>query len=176
MSLSSGNMLWMQPIATPDGIFPIQRMIDIDATPIAFHQHVYAATYQGNIAALSQSSGQILWSHDISTYTGMDVDDSTVFVTDARGYVYAFDANSGLVNWRQTDLEARVVTAPAIMGSTVVVGDAQGYLHWLDRQDGHFVGRANVGSALYAAPIVQNNMLYALTTKGKVLAYRLTAS
>lgn len=176
MSLSSGQLLWLQPIATPEGIFPIQRMIDIDANPVVHNDRVFAATYQGNISALTTSSGQVLWSHDISSYTGMAVSDNTAFITDAKGYVYSFDTSSGLVNWRQTDLEARVLTAPVIMGNTVVVGDAEGYLHWLNGQDGHFMGRVSVGSPLYANPLVKNNVLYALTTNGKLLAYRLNAS
>jgi outer membrane protein assembly factor BamB len=176
LNLASGQLDWLQPIATPNGIFPIERMIDIDANPVVYHDRVFAATYQGNIASLALDSGQVLWSHDISSYTGMDVDDSTAFITDARGYVYSFDASSGLVNWRQTDLEARVLTAPVIMGNTVVVGDAQGYLHWLSRQDGHFLGRVSVGSPLFATPLVDNNVLYALTNKGTLSAYRLASS
>lgn len=176
LSLSSGQLDWLQPIATANGIFPIERMIDIDANPVVYHGHVYAATYQGNIASLAMDSGQVLWSHDISSYTGMAVDDSAAFITDARGYLYSFDTSSGLVNWRQTDLEARVLTSPVIMGNAVVVGDAEGYLHWLSRQDGHFLGRTSVGSPLFATPLVQNNVLYALTNKGTLSAYRLTSS
>ncbi len=175
MSLNTGVMQWMQPIATPDGIFPIERMIDIDANPVVYHQRVFAATYQGNISSLSLDSGEVLWTHDISSYTGMDADDSAAFVTDTQGYVYSFDANSGLVNWRQTDLKYRVLTAPVIMGDAIVVGDAEGYLHWLSRQDGRFLGRISTGAPLYAAPFVQNNVLYAFTTGGKLLAYRQTA-
>lgn len=176
LNLASGQLDWLQPIATPNGIFPIERMIDIDANPIVYHDHVFAATYQGNIASLALDSGQVLWSHDISSYTGMAVDDSAAFITDARGYVYSFDTSSGLVNWRQTDLEARVLTAPVIMDNAVVVGDAQGYLHWLSRQDGHFLGRVSVGSPLFATPLVDHHVLYALTNKGTLSAYRLASS
>lgn len=176
MSLSSGQLDWLQPIATANGIFPIERMIDIDANPIAYQDRVYAATYQGNIAALSADSGQTLWTHTLSSYTGMDVDSNAAYITDAQGYVYSFDANSGLVNWRQTDLQYRVLTAPAIMNNTVVVADAEGYVHWLSRQDGHFMGRVSVGSPLYANPLVNNNVVYLLTNKGNLSAYQLTTS
>ena len=52
--------------------------------------------------------------------------------------------DSGLVNWRQTALEARNVSGPAIMGNYIVVGDAEGYLHWMSKRDGHFAARVNV--------------------------------
>ena len=59
------------------------------------------------------------------------------------------------------------------MGNYIVVGDGQGYLHWLSKSDGHIAGRVNAGNAIYAAPIVENNMLYAQTDNGNLLAYTL---
>ena len=106
-TLKDGQLIWMQPIAVPEGGFTIQRMIDIDADPIVFEHHIYAATYQGKIASLSWSSGQLLWTHDISSYTGMIADNHTVYISDAKGYLWAFNAKNGQVEWRQTDLEAR---------------------------------------------------------------------
>jgi len=173
LGLNSGQLHWMQTVAIPEGIFPIQRMIDIDADPIVYGQHIYAATYQGKIAALGWESGSIRWSQDISSYTGMIADSNAVYVSDAKSHLWRFNAANGAVGWRQEKLEARVITGPATMGNYVVVGDAQGFLHWLSKQDGHFVGRQFAGSAIFAAPIVENDVLYAITNKGYVLAYQL---
>jgi outer membrane protein assembly factor BamB len=173
VSLNDGQMYWQQAVAAPAGAFAIERMIDIDADPIVYNHHIYVATYQGSIASLDWTSGRTVWSHDISSYTGMTADSDTVFITDAKGDLWAFNADGGSVNWRQTQLEARILTGPADMGNYVVVGDAQGYLHWLSKSDGHFVARDNVGSGIYTAPMVENNVLYALTNKGTLVAYRL---
>ncbi len=171
--VSDGRLVWQQAIATPEGAFAIQRMIDIDATPITYEHHIYAATYQGKIASLDWTSGRILWNHDISSYSGMSADANTVYIADAKGYVWAFDADSGLVKWRQMHLASRVVSGPATMGNYIVVGDAEGYLHWLGISDGHFAGRVSAGSTIYAAPIVENNVVYVLTDTGQLLAYTL---
>ncbi len=173
LSVSDGGLSWVQTIAIPEGAFAIQRMIDIDADPVVYNHQIYAATYQGKISSLEWSSGQTLWTHDISSYTGMAADGDSVFISDAKGHVYSFGGNSGLVNWRQNKLEYRILSAPAVMGNTVVVGDGQGYLHWLSKTDGRFVGRASLGSAIYASPIVENNVLYALTNNGYLAAYTL---
>ena len=171
-SLRDGQLLWRQPIAIPEGAFAIQRMIDIDADPILYDHQIFAATYQGRIASLDWTTGRVLWSHDISSYTGMVADANTVYIADTKGYVWAFNTDSGLVNWRQTDLEARIVTGPTAIGNYVVVGDAQGYIHWLNKRDGHFAAREYVG-AMYSAPAVEDNVLYALNNSGKLVAYRL---
>lgn len=173
IKLLDGQLLWLRPIATAEGAFAIQRMIDIDADPVVYMHNVYAATYQGNIQSLDWATGRTLWSHDISSYTGMVANNDTVYITDAKGYVWAFGSNNGLVNWRQMDLENRILSGPAVMGNYVVVGDAEGYLHWMDRRDGHFAAREYAGSAISADPIVENGVLYALTNNGNLVAYTL---
>ena len=173
VSSQDGQLIWMQPVATPTGAFAIERMIDIDADPIMYGHRVFAATYQGKIASLEWSSGRVLWSHDLSSYTGMVADNDNVYISDAKSFVWSFGDDSGLVNWRQTALEARNVSGPASMGNYVVVGDSQGYLHWLGKTDGHFAAREFAGSAIYATPVAENNVLYALTNNGYLMAYQL---
>lgn len=173
LNAKDGQLAWQQAIAIPEGAFSIQRMIDIDADPVLFQHDVYVATYQGKISSLDWNSGRVLWSHDISSYTGMVADASNVYISDAKSHVWSFGADGGFVNWRQNKLEARTVSGPAIMGNYVVVGDGQGYLHWLDKTDGHFAGRVSLGSGIYAAPIVENGVLYAQTTSGYLAAYSL---
>lgn len=173
-SAADGQIQWMQPLATPEGAFAIQRMIDIDPDPVVYNGSIYAATYQGKIASLDWESGRIIWDHNISSYTGMAVAPEAIYITDAKSDVWGFNRDSGLVNWRQTKLEARGTSGPAVMDNYLVVGDAQGYVHWLSQSDGHFVARQKAGAAIYAAPIVAGNTVYVATTTGRVLAYTLT--
>ncbi|HEX4044718.1 MAG TPA: PQQ-binding-like beta-propeller repeat protein, partial [Gammaproteobacteria bacterium] len=171
-SLREGQLIWTRPIATPEGAFAIQRMIDIDADPLVFQHTIYAATYQGNIASLDWTSGQSMWTHKISSYTGMAADQNTIYITDAQGYLWAFNAENGTVKWQQKQLAARILTGPAVLQNYVVVGDAQGYLHWLDKRDGHFVAREKI-RPLYTAPVVQGDVVYIYTHNGYLSAYTL---
>jgi outer membrane protein assembly factor BamB len=173
LGLNEGQLQWQETVATPEGAFAIERMIDIDADPIVYDYRIYVATYQGRISSLDWTSGRTLWSHDISSYTGMAADDNAVYLSDAKGRVWNFGSENGMVNWRQNKLEYRVVSGPASMGRYVVVGDGEGYLHWLNKADGRFAARVSLGSAIYAAPIVENNVLYALTNNGYLAAYTL---
>ncbi len=170
-NLDSGDIIWRHAVATPEGAFAIQRMIDIDADPIIYDHQLFAATYQGKIAALDWNSGNIIWSHSLSSYSGMAAEHDNVYVSDAQGTVWSLGADTGFVNWRQTSLHGRGVTGPAIMENTLVVGDQQGYLHWLDKRDGHFVARRKMGDAIFAAPVVENNVLYAVNNQGHLVAY-----
>ncbi|SRR5579883_255734 len=172
LSLRDGYSSWQQTVAIPDGSFAIQRMIDIDADPIIYNNKVYVGTYQGKVAALDFDSGRQRWSHDISTYSGIAADYDRVYVSDGKGHVWAFEAGSGNVDWRQTQLEARNISGPAVIGNYVVVGDQEGYLHFLCKQDGHFVARIKVDSSgIQAAPVVDNNVIYVVAKDGTLSAY-----
>jgi len=172
LSLSGGREQWQTAVAEPQGIFAIQRMIDIDADPIIVGNRVYAATYQGRIAALHLANGQEIWNHDISSFSGIASDGDNVFVSDAKSHLYAFNSSNGTEDWQQDELEARVITGPAVISNYVVVGDAEGYLHWIDKQDGHMVARTFVNkSGIIATPIVDHNILYVYTKDGHLAAY-----
>lgn len=174
LTLSNGNLVWQKTISIPEGSFAIQRMVDIDANPLISGKRIYVAAFQGRIVAIDSASGQDIWTHDISSFTGIAADNEHVYVTDAKSNVWAFNPNSGNVDWRQPQLEARNITAPVVMGNYIVVGDAEGYLHWMSKQDGHFVARVKVdGSGIIAAPVVNNGILYVLTKGGHLAAYQL---
>jgi outer membrane protein assembly factor BamB len=149
-------------------------MIDIDADPIIFDNRVFAATYQGHIVSLDLLTGREIWVHDISSYTGMTADAEKIYISDAKSALWAFDRDNGTVRWRQVQLAARNITGPAILGKYLVVGDGEGYLHLLSREDGHFVARIRVNSSpILATPVVNNGILYVLTTDGHLAAYSL---
>ena len=175
LTLKDGNLLWKQTLASPDGIFAIQRMVDVDADPIIYKNKIYAATYQGKVVALDLASGKTFWSQDTSSYSGMAADDNQVYVSDSKSRVTAFNAENGAPSWRQTKLEARSITGPAIMDNYIVVGDEEGYLHWLSKQDGHFIARIKAGGrGIITTPVVYNNVLYVVTRDGHVAAYTLS--
>jgi outer membrane protein assembly factor BamB len=88
----------------------------------------------------------------MSSYAGLAVDESNVYVTDDQGQVWALDRFNGNSVWKQDKLRGRAVTGPAVYGSSVVVGDFQGYLHWLSKDDGRFLARLRADSAGILTP------------------------
>jgi outer membrane protein assembly factor BamB len=172
LALRDGHTMWSQTITLPEGAFAIQRMIDIDADPVVLNNQVFAASYQGRIAGLNLGSGRIFWDHEISSYAGIAADEARVYVSDAKSHIWAFDQRNGRIVWKQTQLEARKITGPVLVGPYVVVGDAEGVLHWLNTEDGNFAGRVQVsGTPILTKPAVDNKTVYAITKDGYLTAY-----
>lgn len=144
-NIKNGRLLWETPVALPTGKNEVERLVDVDVTPLIYEYTLYIASYQGKLVAVNLRKGKTLWSKDISTYTGMAVDNNGLYVTDEDGNLLAFDRRTGASLWSQKSLYGRRPNAPVMFGGYVVVGDYEGYLHWFSPKDGKVVGRNHVG-------------------------------
>lgn len=171
LNLQTGNMLWQQQVALPRGNNVIDRMVDITVDPVVVNGVAYVATYQGRVAAYDLDKGQLIWSHKISSYSGITADRHQVYVTDAEGRVWCFDEATGAVAWRQTDLKGRQLTGPAVIGQSVAVADRYGFVHFLSRSSGKLQDRTPVDADVIAQPVAYNGQLFVLGANGHVWSY-----
>lgn len=173
LSRADGRPLWKNQIALPMGRTDIDRMVDIDATPLFSDATFYVVTYQGRLAAISAKGGQTLWSRKFSGYTDMSLDAHALYVTDANGIVWALDRRTGEPLWRQAALAYRDVTGPAIENNKLVVGDKEGYLHVLNTETGAIVGRTRLNGALIDPMRSEADTVAAVTRGGDLVVFKL---
>jgi len=171
---ATGLMEWEKEIAVSKGRSDIQRMVDVNASPVVVDKTVYAVGYQGRVVALDLETGTSLWEKDLSSFSGLAVNKTTVFISDATGIVWALKRQSGEVLWQQAGLSGRVLTAPVVVENHLITADEEGYIHWLDPKNGDFISRARIDSAgVETTPVVIKDKLFALSRSGKITAYRL---
>jgi len=169
-------VIWDVLMDPPSGRTELERLIDINSSPVVAGSDVYASAYQGRLGAVALESGQLLWSREMSSHSGLSVDLSSIFVTNTVSELIAMSRGSGRELWRRKDLRNRDVTAPAILGSSVVVGDFEGYLHWFDLKTGELQSRVKTGGErISSQPLVLNDMLYVLADSGSLYAFRIKA-
>lgn len=147
LSLKNGKLLWESTIAVAKGRNQLERVIDMDIDPVVVDDVIYVTGYQGRIAAVKTGSGQLIWSRDFSSYSGLYVDAYRVYVTDAKGQVWALNRYNGSTLWRQDKLLRRQLTAPEAYDNYIVIGDYDGFLHWLNREDGKIVARKQINNS-----------------------------
>lgn len=174
VTLDKGQLLWQRPVVEPSGVSDLSRMVDIDANPLINNNVIYVGTYQGSLVAIDKFKAALIWQHRLSTRSGLALSSNGLFVSDAKGRVWAFDPATGKVLWRQNKLFGRTLTAPVITGDNVVVADAQGEVHWLSQSDGHFVARVEMDKkGIVSNPVADGNTVFVMSTKGDVAAYSL---
>jgi outer membrane protein assembly factor BamB len=151
---NNGAAVWEVTVALPRGSTELERVADVTSLPVVSGSTVCAAAFQGRVACFDSGSGNALWSRDMSSSAGLDMDNRYVYVVDDKGAVHALDRSSGASVWKQDKLAQRGLSRPLALGSHVVVADYQGVVHLLRREDGAFAARATTdGGAVRAEPV-----------------------
>ena len=171
-SLSSGVTQWEAMLSPPSGRSDLDRLSDVDGSVVVVGQDIYAAGYQGKLAAVASESGRIIWARDISTHVGVGVDFANVYSIDESGEVIALLRRNGSEVWRQDALLRREPTSPVAFDNAVAIGDFEGYVHLFSNIDGRPVARIRVGKGLLSgAPVVIGGRLYVQSESGVLEAY-----
>ncbi len=172
-TLREGAPLWENLVSTGRGRTEIERLADVDASPVVLGKDMYAVSFNGRLANLSAESGQVLWDMELSSHSGLGADWTTIYVSTAESEVVAVSRSTGSPLWRQNALRMRDLTAPTPFGQSVVVGDFEGYLHWLDGVTGEIGGRTRAGgSAIVSPPVSAGDLLIVQDEDDRVYAFR----
>ncbi|HEY7674389.1 MAG TPA: outer membrane protein assembly factor BamB [Burkholderiales bacterium] len=175
IALANGAVRWEATVSLPRGTTELERVTDVVGSPVVAEREVCAVAYQGRLGCFDASSGNPIWSREISSATGLAADVRYIFVSDVRGAVLALDRAGGTNIWKQDKLFLRRLTAPLALGREVAVGDVEGYVHFLSREMGAFVGRTATDGSAIRSPLLrlgngflvqtQDGSLYALSTQ-----------
>jgi outer membrane protein assembly factor BamB len=187
ISPDNGEVIWDVALSVPTGRSEIQRLVDIDGDTELYGRVLYAASFQGRVAAIDVDRGQFLWARDFSTHTGVILDEKVLYSSDDQGHIWALDRLNGATIWKQEKLAHRKLTRPTIIGDYIAVGDFEGYVHLMSRYDGHFVARYQLGQfddlgwdlgiGIIVPPIVfRDDRLVVVTRGGIVYVLRLLKS
>jgi outer membrane protein assembly factor BamB len=173
LNATNGAQLWEATVALPRGATELERVADVMGSPVVDGRQVCAVAYQGRVACFDRRTGAPLWTRDTSSNSGLAMDAINVYVTDDKDAITAYDKASGRAGWRQDKLARRQVSAPLVFGDWVVVADGEGVVHVLSADDGSFVARAKVDSAVRTAPVDIGPGFAVQTVKGTVAAFRI---
>lgn len=168
--LEGGRLAWEQRISAPTGTSDLERMTDVDGTPLIIGSTVYVAAYNGETAALDLMSGEVQWKRDYSSAGSIQLIRNRLFMTDQQSHIIAFDRFSGIERWRNDSLFYRSLTPVTEHGSSLAAGDRFGYMHWFDVNTGELVGRLELdeGTPIRTAPVRAGQHIVVQTASGHI--------
>lgn len=169
--IDTGAMVWEAVVTRPTGRSEIERLVDLDGQFVIRDGVIYVSSYQGDLAAVTVESGQVIWSRKFSSFKALDIDESSLYLTDDRSHIWSVDRRTGSALWKQDVLNARKVTAPKLIGDKLVVADLEGYVHWFEKQDGKLVSRIDTTTIRYLSqPATLGSMLIVQDSLGQLTA------
>ena len=172
LSASDGRTVWDQAIGQSEGRTELDRMSDVDGTPVLEGTTLDATSFKNQTMAIDAPSGRPMWASDHGGAGRIGVGSDRLVITDPTGIVFGLDKAGGSALWQQPGLARRSLTGAAVQGDYAVVGDFDGYVHWLKLDNGEFAARSRVGGkALRAAPVVADGIVLVQNVDGELTAF-----
>jgi outer membrane protein assembly factor BamB len=166
--------VWNLPVAQQEGRSELDRLADVDGTPVLDGSTLYATSFKKQTLAIDAPSGRPMWASQFGGAGRLGVASDRLVLSDAAGSVHAIDKNTGASLWQQPAMARRLLTSAVVQGDYAVVGDYDGYLHWLKLDTGELAARSRVsGNALRGTPAVADGILVAQDIDGELAAFRL---
>ncbi len=144
--------------------------------PAISGQTIYAASADGEVAALDRNTGKSLWEADLETSLsgGVGVYEDALFLGSSDGFVLKLDAKSGARIW-STPVQGEILAPPQSNGKVVIAQTNDGKLQGLDFTTGKILWTYDSNIPVLtvrgtSSPIVHNDMVYAGFANGRVLA------
>lgn len=173
-SALDGSRGWEARAAQPKGKTDLERIVDIDGSPVMDGGLLYISSYQGNVVALNRGQGRELWKKSASGFYPPAVTYGRVFISTDKSRVVAYNSANGDVIWTNEQLLNREINAPAVFGDYIAVIDGDGHMHLLSKNDGQYVHRFKPKGDGFSAPMIsENGKLYILSDDGKLSAYQI---
>ena len=173
LDLEDGKLTWEVTVSLPKGSTELERAADVAGVPLVEAGRICAAAFQGKVACFDIQSGTTVWAREISTATGIAMDDRNLYLSDDQDNVQALDRDSGASRWKQDKLLRRKLTLPVVVDGKVVVGDSLGFLHVLSKDDGAIIGRLAMDGSAVSAMVVTKSGLLVQTAGGTLALVRL---
>jgi outer membrane protein assembly factor BamB len=160
-------------VAVSKGSSEVERASDVISQSAFNGRQLCAVAYQGRIACFNPQSGQVLWNKAMSSSTGVTLSNTSLYTSTVEGDVFAFDAATGQLLWKNEDLKYRQVTTPVIMNQQLLVVDALGFAHVLSPNTGKIIARLNIGTVgAVSQPLVFGSLAVLQAPSGEIMALK----
>lgn len=171
----NGEPIWNHLVMLPEGRSELERMVDVDSTPLLAGPMVYAVAYQGNLRGLRRQDGNPLWELPMSSFLDLDTGYGHVYVVDEDDTIIAVDTRTAEESWRQDALARRKLSSPIAFSNYLAVTDDDGYIHILAQSDGRLLGRRKLdGKGVRSRMVYADGTLYAFGNSGSLQALEVT--
>lgn len=154
LDLKTGQMLWRATVGS-----------NADAIPAVDERYVYVVTDKQTLVALSQESGEVVWTYLNAGGTfgvvSPAVADGLVLIKTGDQKVRAIDATTGKERWRSSVPSTNEIPPPsgAVVLSAVSLAVSAGVVY-----------AAGDGGVVYALNASDGHQLWSLQTKGEAIA------
>jgi len=181
LRFENGRIVWQDQLSRTAISTSVSVISDIDASPVIDGGKVYAIGQGGRMVAMDLVTGQRLWELVIGGINTPWLAGEWLFVVTDEAKLMCIARTTGKVRWisqlpRYRDPKKKdkpiEYYGPVLAGGRLLVVSDQGKLINVAVADGKIGTSVKAGKGFYLPPIVANNMLYLVDSKGRLSSWR----
>lgn len=180
LRIQNGRPAWNDMLTSSGGVTALSELDDIAGRPVVDRDMVFAISHSGVMVAINLSTGDRSWSRDIGGVQTPWVAGDFVYVLTTDQQLLCLTRKEGRVKWmhqltRWTDEDKSdpvVWAGPVLVSDRLILVSSVGYAVSLSPYTGKLLGRVEIPSAAYIAPVVANDTLYVWTNDAELVALR----
>ncbi len=177
----NGRTLWQETLSRTTLSTSVSSLADIDAEPVIDQNRVYAVGQGGRMVALELTTGRRLWEQNLAGISTPWVAGEWLFVVTDEAKLYCLSRANGKVRWI-SDLGAFKNVkkhknpinwvGPVLAGGRLILLNSEGKIVSVSPTTGEKGDVMDGGPGFNLPPLVANNTLYTIDSRGRISAYR----
>ena len=181
INLSNGGVIWSENLSKLVSKKSLESISDIRGNAVIQNNVVYVISHNGRMAALNLNSGKKIWESNIGGIQTPWVASKFVYVLSKNNELICLTSKEGKVVWvsklkdfikyKKKDRSVSW-TGPLLAGHMLIISGTHGLIASISPYTGKFLGAINVKASVENQAIVSNEIVFFLTTKGDLLAYK----
>ena len=181
LTVETGRPLWSDNLASTISLDAVSTLADIRGWPVIDRGRVYAASHSGRMAAIDLRSGERAWEQELGSTHSLWVAGDYVYVLSNNNELFCLTRNEGKVRWvrllpsyenAKKRKDPMTWAGPVLGGDRLIVLSSDGGALSISPYTGEPLGRDELSSGGYHAPVIADNSLYVLTADAELSAYR----
>jgi outer membrane protein assembly factor BamB len=181
LRVQNGRPAWNDMLTHSGVATALSELDDIAGRPVVDRDVVFAISHSGIMAAINLNTGDRLWSRDIGGIQTPWAAGDYVFVLTTDEQLICLTRKEGKVKWihqlqRWEDPDGKsgaiVWAGPVLVSDRLIVVSSKGIAAAVSPYSGQLLGRMEVPSGTFIAPVVANGTLYLYTSDAQLVALR----
>jgi outer membrane protein assembly factor BamB len=167
--VASGKAAWQESLARSSET-SASAILGDPARPVIDRGVVFAISHGGKMIAVSESSGERLWTRNLASTQMPWVAGDTVYVVDLGGKLIALARSDGKARW-VTDLPSSARwSGPVLAGGKLWLVSGDGLVAGVDARTGQVTRQVDLDTPVFVTPVVAGGRMYILADNASLIA------
>ena len=176
----NGSVAWTDSLSRTGSSTSLSEINSITARPVTDNGRMISISHAGRMISVDISSGERLWTLDISGTETPWVSGDWVFALSTNSELVGVSRNAGKIKW-VTQLEQYINeekredpirwSGPVMISDKLFVISSHGVAAFISPQTGEIIETNKIPGSFFIAPVIVNGSIYLLNDSGDLIIY-----